>query len=51
MYKRIKEVTIKYRYRNYDEYTPIYIQNISGGFVEDTKEYELILNDIAENVQ
>lgn len=32
-----------------DEYTPIYIQSISGGFVgKIRKEYEVILNDIAE---
>lgn len=32
-----------------EEYTPIYIQNISGGFVgKIRKEYETILNDIAE---
>lgn len=32
-----------------DEYTPIYIQSISGGFVgKIRKEYESVLNDIAE---
>lgn len=35
-----------------EEYTPIYIQNISGGFVgKIRKEYETILSDIADNVQ
>lgn len=48
--KELKEVTIKIiDIETNDEYTPIYIQNISGGFVgKIRKEYELILNDIAE---
>lgn len=48
--KEASEVTIKIiDIETNDEYTPIYIQNISGGFVgKIRKEYELILNDIAE---
>lgn len=48
--KGSNEVTIKIiDIETNDEYTPIYIQNISGGFVgKIRKEYELILNDIAE---
>lgn len=48
--KESNEVTIKIiDIETNDEYTPIYIQNISGGFVgKIRKEYELILNDIAE---
>lgn len=48
--KESNKVTIKIiDIETNDEYTPIYIQNISGGFVgKIRKEYELILNDIAE---